>query len=193
MSSAEDSVTVWAERLRHPDARVRDEAAQQIWERYSLRLLALAHPMLAERIRRRVDAEDVLQSMFASFFRRAQAGQFTFASRDDVWKLLVRITVCKARNAAIRHTTEGRHFGREDESQLMEMLAGSEPDPAEAAALNEEIERLPPDLRQVVLLIIDGHTNEEIAKQMKCTVRTINTKRGRIRQHFLAADLAPEK
>ena len=55
----------------------------------------------------------MLQSMYASFCIRQQRGNFDLAGRDDLWKLLVTVTLRKARNAARRHRREARDYRRE--------------------------------------------------------------------------------
>jgi ECF sigma factor len=94
------SVTGMLLGLRSDDPAVRDAAARQIWDRYFRDLLALARKNLDKRIRLRTDEEDVAQSMFKSFCLRQQRGEFDLAGRDELWKLLVTITLRKARNAA---------------------------------------------------------------------------------------------
>ena len=97
------SVTQMIHRLRSDDPRERDEAARLIWEHYFRDLLALAQQHLGYRIRHKVDAEDVLQSMYASVCRRQLRGDFELYGRDDFWKLLVTITLNKVRNTANWH------------------------------------------------------------------------------------------
>jgi hypothetical protein len=69
-------VTQMIHRLRSDDPRERDEAARLVWEHYFHDLLDLAHRHLARRIRQRVGAEDVLQSVYASVCRRLEQGDF---------------------------------------------------------------------------------------------------------------------
>ena len=82
----------------HPTA-----AARLVWGRYFQELLVLARNHLSARIRCREDEEDVLRSMYKSFCSRQRRGDFDLANRDELWNLLVRITLRKARNAANRH------------------------------------------------------------------------------------------
>ena len=107
------SVTRLIRLLRSDDPAERDLAAQSIWRRYFHDLLELARKNLDRRIRRREDEEDVLQSMYNSFCLRQQRGEFDLASRDALWKLLVTITLRKARNAAKKQMREKRDVGRE--------------------------------------------------------------------------------
>ena len=107
------SVTRLIGELRSHDPAVRDVAARLIWQRYFHALLELARSNLDKRIRRRTDEEDVAQSMFKSFCLRQQKGEFDLAGRDDLWKLLVTITLRKARNAANAHRRRKRDVARE--------------------------------------------------------------------------------
>src|SRR5205809_990530 len=76
--------------------RTRDKAAAAlVVDRYTHRLVALARANLDGRIRQKEDAEDVLQSVFKSFFHRYGNGQFQLDSSQDLWALLVSLTLNK--------------------------------------------------------------------------------------------------
>ena len=100
--------------LRSDDPALREAAARLVWGRYFQELLALARNQLSARIRCREDEEDVLQSMYKSFCSRQRRGDFDLASRDELWNLLVQITLRKARNTANRHLQGKRDVRRED-------------------------------------------------------------------------------
>jgi DNA-directed RNA polymerase specialized sigma24 family protein len=79
-----------------------------------------------------------------------------------------------------------------DEGSLLRSLIGREPDPAFAAEVAEECRRLlallPDDeLRRVALLKLEGHTNEEIAAEVKRSLATVERWLGLIRKHWAAA------
>src|SRR5271155_926712 len=107
------SVTRLIQLLRSDDPAERDIAARLIWRRYFRDLLELARSNLNKRIRRREDEEDVLQSMYKSFCLRQRQGEFDLAGRDELWKLLVTITLRKARNTAKKQGREMRDVARE--------------------------------------------------------------------------------
>src|SRR5690348_7387242 len=73
------------------------QAAEEVFARYARRLVRLAEQHLSRRLAARLDGEDVVQSVFRTFFRRAAAGEFRIDSSLHLWRLLVRITVLKAR------------------------------------------------------------------------------------------------
>src|SRR5262249_49513623 len=107
------SVTRLIQLLQSDDAAQREVAARQIWGRYFGNLLQLARSNLSRRIRRREDEDEVLQSMYKSYCMRQQRGECELASRDDLWRLLVTITLRKARNTAKKHKRESRDVARE--------------------------------------------------------------------------------
>src|SRR5262249_21222956 len=93
--SAAGSVTCWLEQLKAGD----QAAIQKVWEGYFQRLVGLARTKLQAAPRRAADEEDVALSAFDSFCRAAGEGRFPrLLDRDDLWQLLVVITVRKALN-----------------------------------------------------------------------------------------------
>ena len=197
------SVTRLIQLLRSDDAAERDMAARLIWLRYFRDLLELARKNLNRRIHRREDEEDVLQSMYKSFCLRQQRGEFDLAGRDALWKLLVTITLRKARTAAKRQGRDVRDIAREqtlpidDETQsahwVLEQMDAAGPSPAEAAVLNEALERrlealADPELRQIALWRLEGYTNREIADRLDCTERSVERRLERIRSKWMSYD-----
>jgi DNA-directed RNA polymerase specialized sigma24 family protein len=184
------------EDLRDLDPAVRNEAARQIWEQFSNRLLGLVRRHLDERVRRRADEDDILQSMYKSFClgRRDAA---PLASRDDLWRLLVHITLCKVANAARHNQAACRDVRREwvgwkpdadgdgPTSAMLELMDRHEPTPDEALALADELEGLlsplSQDLRKIALWKLEGYTNREIAGMIERTERSVELKLNIIR------------
>jgi RNA polymerase sigma factor (sigma-70 family) len=197
------SVTKLIQLLRHGDPAEREMAARLIWLRYFRDLLDLARNNLDRRIRRREDEEDVLQSMYKSFCLRQQRGEFDLAGRDALWKLLVTITLRKARTAAKRQGRDMRDIAREqtlpidDETQsacwVLEQMDAAGPSPAEAAVLNEALERRlemlgDAELRKIALWRLEGYTNREIAERLDCTERSVERRLERIRSKWMKYD-----
>jgi hypothetical protein len=125
-----------------------------------------------------------------SFCLRQQRGEFDLSGRDALWRLLVTITLRKARNAAKKQARDRRDITREqtiadrDDGEsahwALEQMDAAGPSPAEAAVLNEALERrlevlADPELRQIALWRLEGHTNREIADRLDCTERSVIT------------------
>ncbi len=187
--------------LRSDEPAVRELAARLVWGRYFQELLALARSHLSARIRGREDEEDVLQSMYKSFCLRQRRGDFDLSNRDELWKLLVQITLRKARNTANRHLQAKRDVRREagggaapaggsdEPADFLDQIDADGPTPAEAALLNEALERRfqalsEPELRLIAQRKLEGFSNQEIADELQCTVRTVERKLERIRAYW---------
>lgn len=89
-----DSVTQWLFALRRGDS----DAAHQLWERYFRRLPRLARRNLGQRTRATAfDEEDVVTSVLGEFFLKVERGGYPeVGNRDELWQLLVVITIRKA-------------------------------------------------------------------------------------------------
>src|SRR5207302_203407 len=73
----------------------------------------LAERRLSKGLRRRVGADDVVQSAYRTFLRRAQAGEFQLADSDGLWRLLSAITLATVRELARFHGRQKRGFEQE--------------------------------------------------------------------------------
>lgn len=92
---------------------MRDEAARQIWDRFAQRLSALVRRRLNPKIRVREDENDVVQSMFQSFFAVQQNQGYPLKNREELWRFLVGMTMCKVANVAHHHQRTRRDIRRE--------------------------------------------------------------------------------
>jgi RNA polymerase sigma-70 factor (ECF subfamily) len=179
--------------MHSPDAARREEAARQIWLRFAARLRGLVRRRLDPRILRRAGEDDVLQSLFASFFTAPPDPNGPPRSRADLWRLLVHFALCKVVNTAEYHRAQRRDVRRE---RLLsdtpdDGFTPAEPEdprwigPEDEAAAREEFDRLrnlvPDDLRPVFDLRLEGYTSAEIARQINRVERTVALKLRAIR------------
>jgi len=167
------------------------QAAGEIYERYVHRLVALARSRISTRLSRRVDAEDVVQSVYRSFFAHAQNGRFIFERSGDLWRLLSSITINKVLRQVQVHRRQKRDINRE--TQLVDStgeaaqveVAGEEPSPAEALIIIEELESVMADLserhRAVLEQRLQGGSVGEIASRVNCSERTVRRVLERVR------------
>jgi RNA polymerase sigma factor (sigma-70 family) len=201
-SKGEGSVTRWIGDLKSGG----DAAAQHLWERYFERLVRLARKKLqnARRPRTVEDEEDAALSAFDSFCRGVDRGRFPrLTDRDDLWRLLVVLTVRKALDQIERQGAAKRGGGDHQVGEfallgggddrgadVLDRFLGSEPSPEFAALVTEQHRRLrdalgDASLCQVLDLRLEGYTREEIAKRMGCAVSTVKRKLDTIRQTWL--------
>ena len=182
-------------------ARIRtndDDAANDVFHQYAEQLARLAERHLSRQVVRRVDGDDVVQSVFRTFFVRVQRGEFRIDTSDQLWKLLVQITLRKACEQGRKHTAGVRDGRLEaDGSLVLSALVARPPDVEEAHLLNEEIDRaishLPgnqqPHYRRLLELKLAGHSNDEIADQLGVARRTVERMLSRL-QGCLTAESA---
>lgn len=152
-----------------------ESAAGELFDRYCEKLMKLARRRIGQRMSSRVDPEDVIQSAFRTFFVHVRNDEFTFEGENDLFKLLVRLTVNKALRQIAYHRAAKRSPHKEaaqatDSYDALGDLAAHDPPPEVAVAVLEELERflgqLPEFDRRVLELKLQGNTTTEIAEQL---------------------------
>jgi RNA polymerase sigma-70 factor (ECF subfamily) len=152
-----------------------EAAARELFDRYCARLMQLARRRIGQRMTSRVDPEDILQSTFRTFFNRLRNDEFSFREEDDLFKLLVRLTVRKTLRQITFHRAAKRNPELEaaqagDDQDLLRQITADEPSPEAAVALVEEFEtfmgQLAPLDRQVLALRLQGYSTVEIAERI---------------------------
>jgi RNA polymerase sigma-70 factor (ECF subfamily) len=152
-----------------------ESAAKDLFDKYCERLLRLAKRRIGQRMSSRFDPEDVVQSAFRTFFTRVKNDEFAFEHEDDLFKLLVRLTVRKTLRRIQYHRADKRNpeaeTGRQsDGSEIFAQVASQEPTAEVEVCLLDEFERfvtqLPPLDRQVLELKVQGFSTLEIADRL---------------------------
>ncbi|MGE3809084.1 MAG: ECF-type sigma factor [Gemmataceae bacterium] len=69
------------------------QAAEELFCRYAEQIAALASRRLSDQMARRIDPEDIVQSVYRSFFVSAREGRYELQHGGDLWRLLVSITL----------------------------------------------------------------------------------------------------
>ena len=190
--SGQDSISRWIDDLKEGD----HVAAQLLWQEYLHKLVVLARKKLSGAPRRAADEEDVALSAFHSFCCGAEQGRFPqLNDRQDLWKLLVVITVRKSIDQLNHENRQKRGGGKvRGESILINDerpfglgdLPGPEPTPQLAAMVAEQCDHLlvmldDEDLRSIALWKMEGYTNDEIAVKLNRTRQTVQRKLNLIR------------
>ncbi len=190
MDLTDESLTTLIAGLRTGDP----VALQDFFTRFGPTLERLADRNLAVGMRRRLGPEDVVQSVCRTFFRRAREGQFELRAGDELWRLLCAITVTKIREKVRFHSRQRRGLQCE-----VPLDAGGDggPDRAPAAAgpgplaeaeyadfMETALRGLSDEERQMLELRLQGHSREEIAEHLRCSVRTVTRLLSRVQAHF---------
>jgi RNA polymerase sigma-70 factor (ECF subfamily) len=175
-------------------------ATKEVFDQYVDRLVAMARKRISLRLASRIDPEDIVQSVFRTFFHRAKQGQFKFNAEDDICRMLARITVHKTLRQVAHHQAGKRDAGRDagsgDDSQDMVVnLLSREPSPDEATQLLDQMEhflaQLRPEDRKILELRMQGYSTLEIAQQLNITDRKIRRLMERIREQAARDELLP--
>lgn len=190
-----DEITQWIAQAKKTD----EDAAAAIWDAYFEKLVAYARRKLSSMPRRAADEEDVVLSAMNSFFRGARNGQLNPKDRNELWKLLATITVRKATAQLRKHHAQKRGGGEVrgesvfikagdqsgnpgindvfDEKQIPQMSSEL------IGTCDEMLEQLGDDtLRQIALLRLEGHGNNEIAESLSVSLATVKRKLKLIRE-----------
>lgn len=190
------SVDSFIKSLREGDPTV----TKEVFDQYVDRLVAMARKRISMRLAGRIDPEDIVQSVFRTFFHRAKQGQFQFGAEDDICRMLARITVHKTLRQVAHHQAGKRDAGRDagsgdDAQDLVVNLLSKEPSPDEATQLIDQMQhflaQLPDEDRKILELRMQGFSTLEISKQLDITDRKIRRRMEVIRDQAMRDELLP--
>ncbi len=179
-----------------------EEAARTLFNRYVDRLAALARRRLSQRLAPRVDPEDITQSVFRTFFGRLKAGHFAIEDQNDLWKLLVRITIHKTLRQVEFQKADKRDPSRETPQsdparQALMTIFDRDPTPDAVVGFCDQLEhflgQLKPQEREILELSLAGHSHLEIAEKLGTYDRKIRRVLERIRGVAERQELSPGK
>jgi RNA polymerase sigma-70 factor (ECF subfamily) len=155
------------------------DAATELYLRYAERLHVLVAGQCAPDLAPRVGPEDIVQSVFRTFFRRVARGQYDVPEGEELWQLFLVIALHKVRSMAsfhraakrdVRVTTTGlsdilvsRHLVAPDEMALTSLCL----------VIDELLDTLPSSMRAIVELRIEGREVEEIVARTQRSRRSV--------------------
>jgi RNA polymerase sigma-70 factor (ECF subfamily) len=161
-----------------------EQAAEELYGRYAEQLIAQTYRRLPDKLAARVDPEDVVQSVYRSFFAAAREGRYLLQQSGELWRLLLAITVHKVQNRIKHHLAEKRDFNRDLSTDVEASIHGlpihvlaREPLPDEAVMLSDLLEQVlgqfTPAQRRMIELRLQGYPLEEIATEAGTSRRTV--------------------
>ncbi len=169
--------------------RVREgeqDAATELYLRYVNHLQNLITRQTSPQLATRLDTDDLVQSVFRTFFRRVVQDHYDVPRGDDLWKLILVLALHKIRNAAVHHRSAKRDVRRTVSmgGAAPVQLGLSSPDETALATLRlviaEISDPLPDSSRRIVELRIDGHEVSDIAEKTGRSKRSVE----RVLQQF---------
>jgi len=167
-----------------------EKAAGQLYLRYAQRLsnLILAH--CSADLAHCEDAEDIVQSVFGSFFRGASKGYYDVPPGEELWKLLLVIALNKIRARANFHHAARRDVRRTLGGDAL-AAAGAEQESEVGLTflrlvIDEALQAWPPEHAQMIVLRIEGYEVAEIAARTRRSRRTVERVLQEFRQQLAA-------
>ncbi|MEO2088177.1 MAG: ECF-type sigma factor [Gemmataceae bacterium] len=155
------------------------DAPELIYHRYAEKLLTLARVHTGTDLSARFDPEDILQSVFRTFFRRAGRGDYDLPDDDSLWNLLLVIGLNKLRakgayhRAGVRDVRRTKSGAAADEA-VRETAAADEIALAELRlALEEVLAGLPASQRVILEGRMAGESVDAIAARTGRSKRTV--------------------
>ena len=160
-----------------------EQAAEKVYDRYAGRLLELAKDQIGQRLGRRVGEEDIVQSVFRTFFRRVRDGEFHVDHSGTFWHLLASITLNKIRQKAKFHRAQKRDVRGEIYADLEQMASKEGACPFETDSvdllmgeLTDLLHELNDRDREIVRLCLLGFSTSDIGQRVhrsRWTVRRV--------------------
>lgn len=171
----------WFQRL----AQGESEAVAEFWETFGESLRRVAQRQISSSLAQRVDPEDIVQSACRTFFRRAGQGEFECRNHDDLWRLMLTITLNKARMQA-RHHARARRDINAQRPLYAEPIVNRYENAIEeidfSDFLNNIFERLDEENSDILQRLLEGQTQEQIAVARGCSERTVRRMKSRIKE-----------
>jgi RNA polymerase sigma-70 factor, ECF subfamily len=155
------------------------EAAQHIYLRYAKRLQALARTRCLSGLGNHLDAADIVQSVFGTFFHGARNGRYDIPAGEDLWKLFLVIALNKIRAEGVFYLAAKRDARL---TSALDCLPPSVKQKEQSRGLaegflelvvEEALERLPALHRDIVEKRMAGHSVAEIARQLGRSKRSV--------------------
>ncbi len=164
-----------------------ETAIIRVAESYRRQLCNLVEREMGKRFQSKVDSEDVVQSMYGSFFRGKRERDWTIDDEIDLWRLLATITRHKMLKR-IEQITAAKRSPDKEVSAETNLLASREPSPDDAAVASDLIEKaldgLGPPYPEVVAMRLSGLTRKEIAEKLERTEAVVRSMLQRIRDRL---------
>ena len=155
------------------------DAATQLYVRYAQRLRALVKSRCSSELARRVEPEDIVQSVFRRFFRRVSQGDYDVPAGEELWGLFLVIALNRIRAAESFHRAGKRdvRVTVPDVTSGGTLEAATAQDEVAYAVLQMTVEEallhLQPQQRQMLELRVQGYEVAEIARHTGRSKRTV--------------------
>lgn len=177
-----------------------DGGADELWQRFFVRLKYLVKDRLRSRLGAVSDEEDVALESLSELFRGLLDGKFpALKNRDSFWRLLVTVSTRNVIDEINRENRLKRGAGKvihasslssDGDNVLLFDRIASEADSPEVKMMIAErctqlLESLPDkELQAIVIMRTTGSTNREIADSLGMSLRSVERRLNEIRRYW---------
>lgn len=189
--SSSNNVSHWIDLVKGGDS----VAANQIWQHYFDKLVRSVRHKLYGQNRAISDEEDIVLSVFDSFYCAVEKGRFPdLSDRDELWRLLLRMSARKVvdkwrHDRRQRRGGDATHFSLDhptSDENVIEAI-GNEPTPEMVLMMKESVEQFfshlgVGQLTDLASAKLEGYSNAELAQRFDCSERTIERRLHLIRE-----------
>ncbi len=160
-----------------------------VFDRLSGPLLRLVQSRLSKHYQAKTSAEDIVQATFMSFVRRHKKKPFDIENVEVMWSIMSTIAIRKCQNEIRKYQRAKRDIKKEvgglggfrdsGEQKAFEnsALVSREPTPQRRVESQERFDKILNSLnkkqREVALFRLRGYNNDEIAKRMNISERSV--------------------
>ncbi len=153
------------------------KAADQLYHRFAGRLRQLAHAKFSKLLRSRLDADDIVQSVFRRFFEATGNGNYDCPTDEELWSVLLVITLNRLRTEEVFQRAGKRDVRRNVNMDALNELTSFSHSSFASSLLREGVEEalktLPEHFGRVIKLRLEGLEVAEIAQQVGRSKRTV--------------------
>ncbi|MDB5337401.1 MAG: sigma-70 family polymerase sigma factor [Planctomycetaceae bacterium] len=156
-----------------------EDAATALYVRYARRLYDLTRANSLKDLATRIDADDIVQSVFRTFFRRVAKGEYDVPDGDELWKLLLVIGLNKLRAVSTYHRAAKRDVRATVGGDALKLASEQAASGDEASltilrlVIDEVLSGLSAVHREIIDLRIEGHEVAEISTKLGRSKRSV--------------------
>jgi len=166
------------------------DAAKALYERYADRLRLLVRSRCSTALARRLEVDDIVQSVFRRFFRRVNEGDYKVPPGEELWGLLLVITLNKIRSEETYHRADKRDVRLTVGADVAEWLPDNTTEDQIACTvlqltIDEALKQLPDAVRSILELRVQGYEVADIAHQVGRSKRTVERTLQELRARLL--------
>ena len=154
-----------------------EQAADQLYQKFAGRLRQLAHSKFSKLLRSRLDADDIVQSVFRRFFEANNEGNYDCPTDEELWSILLVITLNRLRTEEVFQRAGKRDIRRNVNMDALNELTSFSHSRFASACLHDAVEeallQLPEHFGRIIKLRLEGLEVAEIALQVGRSKRTV--------------------